>query len=1167
MPEGGRAMRRANLITKVLLGLLVVLFASSVVWAGTTGKIRGRVINEGTKDPVPFAPVRIEGTTMGALTDSDGEYIIINVSPGKYDLIAEAVGYIKKRTTGVEVKVDRSASVDFELEETAIDIGIVQEVVAKRDILRLTETQSTRQMTSEEIENMPVTSVEEILTAQVGIVERFGELHIRGGRANEMTYVVDGVTIRDPLGGYGAVEKAMNISGNVVEDLQIIKSGFEAEYGNAVSGVVNVTTKGGTSVTKGHFEYFTDDFGTEILNKNSFNYDRVEFNLSGPEPVFSDRLLPKLGIDWFADGKLKYSLSGSFDKSDGYVSYKDYFSPTVNRDFPTNSLFGLMDLTDRTYNEYEARAKLTWQASPKIKVTFDYSGSWDDNTPFAYNFVYTPATASWTHDEASIYSLRLTHSLDRNTFYEVMVSRYARDVLDTPSDPSQPGGRMLPDEFLQYNQWEYFQDGFGDYRGGDGIFQEPEPFINVNQDTSWAWGGDFYTVGDAYLYAAWEDTETGRLLGPFWPTLDMEFGGFDWQDKGAKYSDWRGVDPMVNGATNSSTYVDTILTDWNGNGRVDLYESEPFVDVNGDGRWNANDYFYPFYDANGNGRYDADHASPINIDHPEPFLDGDRILGEPFTDVNLNGYYDAGIDIFVMSNDPMLNQDLNYNSSYDGPSGNWSPGTPFEDLNGNGLFDRANGQYDYGEPFIDQNGNGKWDDQDGFLDRGYDRWCHYNEKSYAIWTADFKLTKQFSKEHEVKLGLATNFDNLNYADLQYPYYPYDGVPDGGPYGDIGVFRDFYSRSPIRGSVFLQDRMEYGAMIANLGMRYDFFIQSAELKTEASEGFGDSKSIEGSKNKFSPRIGFSYPISDKAKVFFNYGHFYQLPELTRMYQRATQASNAFGIIGNENLDYVRTIQYEFGVEYLLSADYVVKVSGFYKDEFDKINSVSRSYGPISQNEYENVDYGRTRGLEMELRKTYGNYVSGWMNYAYMFAYGKSSSERSNYFDDFYSRSIPITEFPLNWDQRHEMTLNLDLRVPKDDHPKLFGLKLPGNWGVNALWQFGSGFPFTPDRDFPGLELAVGESPQNNSMRYPSTTNVDVRAWKRFPLLGLDFTVDLWVDNLFDNENIEYVYGLTGRYDTSSKPVGANYVFEGADISNNPRNLGPGRNIRIGLGLDF
>lgn len=1152
-------MRTASIFARMMIAAVILLLAASTVWPATVGKVRGRVIDKKTKDPVPAVAIRIEGTNMGALTDPKGEYIIINVPPGNYSLAATSVAYNTNLTHNVQVTVDHTTTVDFALEERITELDIVQEVVAERDLLRMSETQNIKQITAESIKNMPVTSVDDILKAQVGVVERFGEIHFRGGRANEITYVVDGVEVKDPLGGYGAVEKAMNISGNVVEDLQIIKGGFDAEYGNATSGVVNVTTKGGTDVFSGHTEYFTDDFGTDILNKNSFNYDRLEFNLSGPEPLFASRLLPAVGIDWFQD-RLNFIVSGSFDKSDEYVSFKDYETPAAQRQFPSRKILGLFDMTDRSNNKYEAQVKLNWQATPQIKVIFNYRGSWSDYVPFAWNFRYTPGSSSWTRDESAIYSFQMTHNLNKSTFYEVELSRFNRNYYNTPSDPDVAGGRMLPGEFLLYDNWEYFQD-----QDGDGVFNEPEPFINVNQDTSWYWGGPFYTFGDAWLFNN-TVTDDGRLLLAYWPTLEYELGP-DWSAGGAEYGNYRGADILANQQGNSTTYVDTILTDWNGNGLVDFYESEPFQDVNGDGQWNANDYFYPAYDANGNGKYDASHASPIDIDNPEPYFDGDRVLGEPFTDVNLNGYFDDGIDIFTPSNDPSLNQDLNYNSEYDGPSASWSPGLPFEDLNGNGVYDAPNGIYDYGEPFLDLNENGKWDPQDSFLDSGYDRWAHYAERRITTWTADFTITKQFAKEHDVKSGLGLKFDDLNMGDLQYPWLPYDGVSDGGPWLDRGVFRDFYNRKPIRGHFFTQDKMEYGAMIANLGLRYDFFIQSAELKTTTSEGFGETKSIEGSKNKISPRIGFTYPISDRAKVFFNYGHFYQLPELTNMYQRSTQASNAAGIIGNENLDYQKTIQYEFGVSYRLSDDYVLDFSGFYKDEFDKINSVNRSYGPIQRNEYENLDYGRTRGLELELTKTYGNYISGYVTYAYQFAYGKSSSERSNYFDDFYGNSIPITEFPLNWDQRHQVTLNLDLSVPPGDHPRLFGLKLPDNWGFNALWQFGSGFPYTPDRDYPGIRLALGEDPQTNSLRYPATSNVDLRAWKRFQLIGLDFTVDLWIDNLFDNENIAYIYGTTGRYNTNSKPVGANYVFEGSDIAQDPTNLDPGRNIRLGVGVDF
>jgi outer membrane receptor protein involved in Fe transport len=287
----------------------------------------------------------------------------------------------------------------------------------------------------------------------------------------------------------------------------------------------------------------------------------------------------------------------------------------------------------------------------------------------------------------------------------------------------------------------------------------------------------------------------------------------------------------------------------------------------------------------------------------------------------------------------------------------------------------------------------------------------------------------------------------------------------------------------------------------------------------------------------------------------------------MYQRATQASNAFGIIGNANLDFSKTISYSFGTTYKLSNDYSLDVNGYYKDIFGIINSVREGTGPNQQNVYQNSDYARVRGFEMELDKKGGSYVQGTATYNYSFAYGKSSDASSNYFDDFYSRAIPIQEFPLSWDVRHQVTVNVDLSIPLKDHPKLFGLKMPDNCGMNFVWQYGSGFPFTPDKDYPGLRLLPGETPQTNSLRYPPTSTVDVRAYKRFPFLGLNYTVELWVNNLFNRRNVNFIYGLTGRYDTNSKPTGSNFVYQGAPIDNSPLDLEEGRNIRVGVGVEF
>ena len=88
-----------------------------------------------------------------------------------------------------------------------------------------------------------------------------------------------------------------------------------------------------------------------------------------------------------------------------------------------------------------------------------------------------------------------------------------------------------------------------------------------------------------------------------------------------------------------------------------------------------------------------------------------------------------------------------------------------------------------------------------------------------------------------------------------------------------------------------------------------------------------------------------------------------------------------------------------------------------------------------------------------------------------------------------------------------------------------------------------------------------------MRYPSHSELDVRAWKRFSLMGFGLVLDLWIENLLHQQEVLYLHPTTGRTSSDSKPIGASYVFEGTDIADNPLNLGSGRNVRLGLGIDF
>jgi len=1111
-------MRAARML---MLTCVALIFAfTSVIFAGTTGKIAGKVVDKRTGEPLPGAVVQLEGTTIGAQTNTNGEYVIINVPPKTYTARISLVGYVSQIVTDVRVVTDLTFSLNAELDETVIEQE-TQTVVAKQDYVKLTEVQNIRTMTADQIEAMPVQDVDAILAVQVGVVTRGGEIHIRGGRSGEVSYIVDGVETRDPLGGMGATDVGINLTSNTLEEVQIIKSGFDAEYGNSMSGIVKIASReGDVQFTSGRAEFWTDNFRAPELNEYSNNFDRISFNIGGPEPFLSQRLLPALGLEYMRD-KLAYFFSVDVYKQDSYLSYNKFAPPLHQRSYRTHDFLGL-NIRDRLYNNYQLQTKLTFSPGSGIKLVLNYSGEWDVYNPFSGNswdYRFTPATAARVEESSNLFSATFSHQLNQSTFYEVILSRYIKDYYISPDDPNNPGYGLYPDDFLQYDQWEFYGD-----QNRNGRYDAPEPFINATGDTDFN-GAPQYTHGDGFAIDGFNIilpvNDYGYLLGA----------------------------------------SDTLIWDWDRDGVVDNVDGEPYIDLNGNGQWDAGD---PIYDTNGNGVYDPERGRQTNVDVPEPYVDGDKNLGEPFVDINGNGIYESGIDAFVMTSDPKTNMDLNRNSQYDGPSGAWTPGVPFQDLNGNGLYDAPNGRYDYGEPFVDLNHNGKWDARDGFFDYGHDQWAVYEDRQAIVNSLDFKITKQLFTELENKTGFQLKYNELHMAQLQYPYYPYDGIPDNGPWPTIGVFRDFYDQYPYQGAFYTSFTLEFGSLIARLGARVDVFKQSANVDKLVDESITEKEKID-SHTKVSPRVGISYPITEKAKIYFNYGHFYQLPEYQYMYRRATQASNAFGIVGNFNLDFQKNIQYEFGVTYTLSDDYILDVSGFYKDWFGIINSQRKTYGPFQRNEYENSDYARARGLEAELRKVFGNYVSGTVNYTYSFAYGKSSSESSNYMDDFYNRSIPIREFPLNWDVRHQLSLVFNLNVPRTDRPRLFGMRIPNDWGLSIIWEYGTGYPFTPTRDYPSLRLLPGENPQNNSLRYPPNSNVDLRFHKNFQLVGLDYTFELWITNLFDTENYEYVYSATGRPDTGTNVGGS--VKQGSDYANDPSNYAAGRNIKIGLALNF
>jgi outer membrane receptor protein involved in Fe transport len=1115
---GKRLLACALLIS---FGVLLLPIDSLAV---STGQIKGRVTNQDTGEPVLGASVLIVGTTQGAMTDLEGYFQILRVDPGTYTLRISHLEFVTVEVTDVVVKIDETSEVNQKMSSKVTDLDETITVVGTHDILDKFVSDGRVTMSQETIRQRPIQSVDNLLEQVAGVqTNTEGEVFVRGGRAGEVAYIVDGVPIGDPLGGgRGQIGANLSLVAGSIAEIQIIKDGFDPEYGNALSGIVNIRSQtGDKNNTRVDLQYITDDFGNRSLNKYSRNNDYMQLRLSGPDPFIGNKFLPALGLNFLKDQEFTYFLYADVDKNDGVYKMQDYNTPLTAREWPSFSILGFK-VPERLHNSYHLESNFKFRPRQNLGFVVSLKKWYTKYTAFPWQYRYTNATAPVSRQDRSSVSLEITHSVSREMNYEVILSLYNDDNSNKPGDPDHPGKTLDPDDFFFEHQWETFTD-----RNGNGVYDPPEPLINLFGDTA-NYGTNFngpgYTLGESN-----------------------------------SYTNQQGGTPIPSNFR------------FNDNGLVDDYEGEPYIDLNGNGVWDRGDYLT---DRNGNGVLDEDRIPAVRTPRQEPFVDGDSIIGEPFTDINANRIYDPGIDLFVIGVGPS-NQDLNVNGMYDGPLGVWTPGVPYLDRNGNGLFDYPNGNYDPGEPFTDVNGNGRYDTggNSTFLEPGtYHSGDPYNP-TWSEWSTrrmrgEVKVTRQINR-HEVKAGFFLQKEELDYGEIESPWLPYNGRPDtANLYSDRGLFRDFYKYDPISGAVYFRDKIEYGSMVASLGLRWDFYLQDTKHLADVLRMDDRGGLILGDRQQFAPRIGFSYPISDKAKVYFNYGHFFQQPTYRQMFRRNTTSASQNDILGNPNLSYMKTIQYSFGIKYKMTESYAVDVQGYFKDEFDKVNNGNVYEGQLVRQQYLNKDYGRSRGFEVTIERRGGGYVNGNVSYTYSFAFGKDSKSAEQFDRDLESRE-PLTESAMNEDIRHSFKAAIVIGMPQTVKPRLFGVPIPSGWNLSIESVIESGKPFTPASDFPGLISSLTD-PERNSMRFPMTATFDVRFSKDFGLVGLDWQFILWVENLFDRRNVVYMADYpsnssTGRPDTRQNiRVGSeNIIFGGTEYDKDPYNWDYGRQIRFGL----
>ncbi len=372
-----------------LIILLIIL--PSFIQAGISGTITGHVLEAESGEGLPGVQVIIEGSNRGAICDASGTFILVNIPPGKYDLRFEMIGYTKKVVTGVPVIIDLKTEVDVELEASTLQ-GQTIVVESQTKDLSHQITSTTRFISPEQLDNLPIQNYQELVESQPGVAAG----HVRGGRKTELIYLVDGMPIQNIVDGKIGTE----LPNTSIIDISVQTGGFTAEYGNAMSGVVNILTKEGQDSfflkAQAHLLDYSQDFQPFNSSRSPQEY---KYDLALGGPILSS------GASYFISGDIHIPSSRLLQEQFGVRK------------------MGILD-PDSTKN-FNLTGKLsTYFLNQTLKITLQniYS-SWewrDYDHLWKYNLDALPGQSKYSNRFATT----LSHTLTSSTFYEASFSYY-----------------------------------------------------------------------------------------------------------------------------------------------------------------------------------------------------------------------------------------------------------------------------------------------------------------------------------------------------------------------------------------------------------------------------------------------------------------------------------------------------------------------------------------------------------------------------------------------------------------------------------------------------------------------------------------------------------------------------------------------------------------------
>jgi hypothetical protein len=1233
------------MLRKIYFSIVTLLLAgSSMVAQSNGGAIKVLLKDKTNGETIPFANVVAYqgGVQVGVgTTDMEGYAMIKPLAPGKYDVKGVYVGYQAAQISGVVVGEAKTAYITIELSNgEGVRLDEV-EVIAYAEPLIDGDMKSGGTVTREEYQNMATKNINSVAATTAGVYQsdEGASLNVRGGRSSSTIYFVDGVKM---IGG------ASGLPQQGVEQINVITGGVPAQYGDATSGIISVTTRGPQSKFFGGVELIssqlTDKYGYNSLGfsvggpllqrKDSTGQKTpiIGFFLSGqgtyekdPDPPYikmwklSDSKLSDLEknplrvvtigaddvfyreLDYITkadmvqspirqnvasrsvqlNGKLDFkvapntnlTLGGAFDYGNAHNFVYEYslFNPqnnpqTINTNWRTYARINQKFGTNQTSTEKEKSQSLISNAFFTFLASYEKAKSKtqdDTHKDKIFNYGYQ-GKYNFTVDTASNYAIQYDDTT--NTYFLEYRGRIVSPISYERSELNPTTANYSTQVFNYKGTEATIQDAQGDYAfvNGDrpagimGLFASTGRQYNgygITESTQLRFASSF--SADFKNHAISVGVEYDQRTQSGYQVLPIEL--------------WRRMREL------SNIHLQT------------FDKSNPIIIPGTPATAGLDQHYY---------RYVYDEANQTQID--KSLREALGLAADNQTYINTDAFTPDDLKLSMFSAQDLLQSGV----------------SPLVDYYG---FDYL-GNKDKNATNLDKFINDKDDKGNQTLHVGAYK---------PIYVAGYIQDKFDFKDLKFNVGVRVDRFDANQKVLKDPYLFHEaytagekseGRPDNIK-NDYVVYVDNLTNLNVVGYRHTDEKTQSTTWYNNEGKEISdpkLLVSDGKLTPWLKDGdFATKNAFSSSAFRdykpqinVMPRVAFSFPISDVANFFAHYDVLTQRPAdgLMRFdpkdyYYIGSTSANPF--LTNSNLKPEKTIDYEIGYNQVLNQkkNAALKLTAFYREFRNQITLVSLTNAyPKTYQTYMNKDFGTTKGLsaEFDLRRTGG--ISLTANYTLQFAEGSGSNVNSGANLSGTDQPNLRVTLPLDYDQRHTITLNFDYRFGegKDYKGPQFNRKKKGeqqtvqvfqNVGANLSFLIGSGTPYTRD---------VAASPIGGRAQINGSVNGSYKPWQFRANLRVDKNIALtWgkkdsdnkktanlniylqVLNLLNTRNVLGVYNYTGNPDddgylassqgqlflANSPTTATSFTDQYGIYINNPGNYGRPRTIRIGVLLDF